>query len=396
MLNWEAALDGVVNVHVDSHLRDVLVAGRRLRVKFGVDPSAPDLHLGHAVVLDRLRRFQDLGHLAVLIIGDYTARIGDPSGRSATRRPLEPEAVAANAATYLDQVFKILDRDRCEVRHQSEWFDSMDLAGVLRLAGRATVAQLLQRDDFSKRSSAGDPIGLHELLYPLMQGYDSIAVRSDLELGGTDQLYNLLFARDLMRESGLEPQDILTMPILEGLDGKLKMGKSLNNYVGLTDPPVEMYGKLMSVPDALITRYMSLGGGFTPGAVAEAERRLADGENPRDLKAELAAAVVVRFHGAGAAAPAADAFSSQFRRGEVPDGVPTMALAVLEAGLPVAAVLQRMGFASSASEARRLVAQRGVRRNGIQLDDPNEVLTMEAGDLWQVGRRRFLRLVAGD
>jgi len=253
--DWDAVARGAVNIEVEAHLRQALASGRTLRVKLGIDPSSPDIHLGHTVVLGKLGDFQRLGHQAVLIIGDFTARIGDPSGQSATRRPLEVDEVEANAATYLEQVFKVLDPARTEVRRQSEWFGGMTLAEVLRLAGRVTLAQIATRDDFRKRIEAGTPVGLHELMYPLMQAYDSVAVKSDVELGGTDQLFNLMFGRDLQREHGQEPQDVITMPLLEGLDGVNKMSKSLGNYVGVSEDPFEMYGKLMSVPDELIIRW---------------------------------------------------------------------------------------------------------------------------------------------
>jgi len=258
MQNWEKVNRGAVNIEVADHLQAAVESGHKLRVKLGIDPSSPDIHLGHAVVLGKLRDFQELGHTAVLIIGDFTARIGDPSGQSTTRRPLEPDEIKANAKTYLAQVFKVVDPDKTEVRHQSEWFDELSLADVIRIAGKVTLAQITTRDDFRKRLDGNSVIGMHELLYPMLQGYDSVAVAADVELGGTDQLFNLLFARDIQRESGMPPQDVLTMPLLEGLDGVQKMSKSLGNYVGVADPPEEMFGKVMSVPDELIGRYFLL------------------------------------------------------------------------------------------------------------------------------------------
>jgi tyrosyl-tRNA synthetase len=393
MPDWDKVKRGAVNIEVADHLRAAVESGRKLRVKLGIDPSSPDIHLGHTVVLGKLRDFQELGHTAVLIIGDFTARIGDPSGQSATRRPLEVEEVEANARTYLEQVFKVLDADATEVRRQSEWFGEMNLASVLRLASRATLAQITTRDDFRKRIDGNGVIGIHELMYPLMQGYDSVAVKSDVELGGTDQLFNLLFARDVQRESGLEPQDVLTMPLLEGLDGVQKMSKSLGNYVGVTDAPAEMFGKVMSVPDGLIGRYFLLAVGSREDQVAAVENRLAGGENPRDVKAELARAIVSRFHSPEAAEAAAEAFTSQFRRGQQPQEIEEVSLR--SDTTTVADALPALGLAASKGEARRLVAQRGVKLNGVVLDDPESGYTPADGDVWQVGKRRYARVRVG-
>jgi len=378
---------------VADHLRAAIDSGARLRVKLGIDPSSPDIHLGHAVVLGKLRDFQELGHTAVLIIGDFTARIGDPSGQSVTRRPLEVEEVEANARTYLEQVFKVLDPNATEVRRQSEWFGGMNLADVLRLASRATLAQITTRDDFRKRIDSNSVIGIHELMYPLMQGYDSVAVKSDVELGGTDQLFNLLFARDVQRESGMEPQDVLTMPLLEGLDGVQKMSKSLANYVGVTDSPAEMFGKVMSVPDGLIGRYFLLGLGSSEDAVAVIENRVAGGENPRDVKAELARAIVSRFHSPDAASAAEEAFTSQFRRGEQPEEIAEVSLQA--DATTIADALPALGLAASKGEARRLVAQRGVKLNGAVVEDAESAYAPADGDVWQVGKRRYARVKVG-
>jgi tyrosyl-tRNA synthetase len=392
MPKWERIARGAVNIEVEPHLRSAIESGRKLRVKLGIDPSSPDIHLGHTVVLGKLRDFQDMGHVAVLIIGDFTARIGDPSGQSATRRPLEEDEVEANAATYLEQVFKVLDRDATEVRRQSEWFGEMGVADVIRLAGKATVAQITARDDFRKRIESGSSIGLHELLYPLLQGYDSVAVKSDVELGGTDQLFNLLFARDVQRESGLEPQDVLTMPLLEGLDGKQKMSKSLGNYVGVTDLPADMFGKLMSLPDELIIRYLRLVTDVPDTDVQELEQGIAAGKNPRDAKAVLARALVRRFHGEDAATGAEQAFEGQFKRREVPDDVEER---TLDPGVAtVADALVALGLAASKGEARRLVSQKGVRLNGATLENPEASYAPKPGDLWQVGKRRYARVRA--
>ena len=393
MSDWDKVTRGAVNIEVADHLRVAVESGQKLRVKLGIDPSSPDIHLGHTVVLGKLRDFQELGHTAVLIIGDFTARIGDPSGQSVTRRPLEVEEVEANARTYLEQVFKVLDPDATEVRRQSEWFGGMNLADVLRLASRATLAQITTRDDFRKRIDSNSVIGIHELMYPLMQGYDSVAVKSDVELGGTDQLFNLLFARDVQRESGMEPQDVLTMPLLEGLDGVQKMSKSLANYVGVTDSPAEMFGKVMSVPDGLIGRYFLLGLGSSEDAVAVIENRVAGGENPRDVKAELARAIVSRFHSPDAASAAEEAFTSQFRRGEQPEEIAEVLLRA--DATTIADALPALGLAASKGEARRLVAQRGVKLNGAVVEDAESAYTPADGDVWQVGKRRYARVKVG-
>jgi tyrosyl-tRNA synthetase len=393
MSDWEKVNRGAVNIEVADHLKAAVESGHKLRVKLGIDPSSPDIHLGHAVVLGKLRDFQELGHTAVLIIGDFTARIGDPSGQSATRRPLEVEEVEANAKTYLEQVFKVVDPHRTEVRHQSEWFDNMSLADVIRIAGKVTLAQITTRDDFRKRLAGNSVIGMHELLYPLLQGYDSVAVAADVELGGTDQLFNLLFARDIQRESGMPPQDVLTMPLLEGLDGVQKMSKSLGNYVGVADPPAEMFGKVMSVPDELIGRYFLLAVGSSEEEVAAIEKRLAGGENPRDVKAELARAIATRFHSAEEAAAAEEAFTAQFRRGEQPEEIeeeelPSGATTVVDA-------LVALGMTASKGEARRLVAQRGVKLNGVVVEDAESGYAPAEGDVWQVGKRRYVRVKVG-
>src|SRR5438445_1632116 len=394
-MRWEELRGGAVNIEVEAHLRQIVESGKQLRVKLGIDPSAPDLHLGHTVVLRKMRQFQEAGHTAVLIIGDFTARIGDPSARSETRKPLTELEVEENGETYLQQFSRVMDRERTEVRRQSEWFGGMDLSEVIRLAGRSTVARLLQREDFTQRMEAGHSIGLHELLYPLLQGYDSIAVQSDLELGGTDQLFNLLFARDVQRDAGREPQDVLTMPLLEGLDGKQKMSKSLNNYVALTDPPAEMFGKLMSLPDELIVRYLRLVTALPGARVDEVERELAAGSNPRDAKALLASEVVRMYHGAHAAAEAEEGFVRQFREGGAPDQMEEVFLPAGVEGGSVATTLMVTALASSKNEARRLVAQRGVRLNGRTVEDPEEVYRPADGDVWQVGRRRYVRVRLG-
>jgi tyrosyl-tRNA synthetase len=367
-----------VRVYTGEDLRARLAQGRPLRVKLGVDPTAPDIHLGHTVVLSKLREFQDLGHHAVLIIGDFTARIGDPSGRSATRPQLSAEQIEVNARTYLEQVFKILDRELLDIHHNGEWFSRFGFEDVVRLAAKMTVARMLERDDFQERHAAGAPIGIHEFLYPLMQGWDSVEIRADIELGGTDQTFNLLVGRDLQRDAGVPSQIALVMPLLEGLDGTQKMSKSLGNHIGVADPPEEMYGKLMSISDALMTRYVALLG---PPEVPPS------GEHPMEAKKALAHAMVARFHGTAKADEAAAFFSARFQQRAANDPVPVhVASPVPEVW--ICHLLKEIGFASSASEARRLVSQGAVRVDGepVGLD-----FRFRAGHhrLVGVGRRRL-------
>jgi len=392
---------GVEHLEDRVHLAARLARGDRLRIKYGVDPTAPDLHLGHAVPMRALRRWQDAGHHPVIIIGDWTARIGDPTGRSATRPPLSSEAVAANAQTYLEQLFVILDRDRTEVRFQTEWFDPMGLADIIQLATSRTVQQLLQRSDFSQRISEERPISVHELLYPLLQGYDSVAVDADVEIGGTDQLFNLLAARDVQRHYGrAEAQDVVTFPLLEGLDGVRKMSKSYDNYIGVAEPAATQYGKAMSIPDPLITRYMTLVTDIDPATIDQYAAELAgDGINPRDAKMALAAAIVTQYHGRDAAEAAAAAFRSVTRDGGVPDD---LAVVSVPAGETTALALARhvvaaTGQAQSGSELRRLFGSDGItlRRAGgdvavLRLD---EVVAPVSGDVLKIGKRGFARLL---
>jgi tyrosyl-tRNA synthetase len=348
-----------VRVYTEDDLRDRLAAGRPLRVKLGVDPTAPDIHLGHTVVLTKLREFQDLGHVAVLIIGDFTARIGDPSGRSATRPQLSAEEVASNAATYLDQVFKVLDRERLEIHHNAEWFSRFSFEEVVRLAGKMTVARMLERDDFQKRHQAGVPIGVHEFLYPLVQGWDSVVVRSDVELGGTDQTFNLLVGRDLQRDAGQAGQTALVMPLLEGLDGVQKMSKSLGNHVGVSDPSADMYGKIMSISDELMVRYAELLSRDSAGPAAMRAGTI----HPMEAKKDLAHEIVARFHGPEQADTAARFFAERFQQGAAND--PVAIRVVSETGeVWICQLLKQVGFASSTSEARRLVSQGAVRVDG--------------------------------
>jgi tyrosyl-tRNA synthetase len=366
----------------EGELERQLSKGRALRVKLGVDPTTPDIHLGHTVVLRKLREFQELGHQVVLIIGDYTARVGDPSGRSAMRPHADPAEIDANAQTYQEQAFKVLDRDATEVRRNGEWLD-MRMEDLFRLARTATVAQLLERDDFAKRYAAGEPISVLELLYPLMQGYDSVAVRADVELGGTDQKFNLLLAREVQRAYGVEPQSILCMPILPGIDGVQKMSKSLGNYVGVTDPPEEMYGKLMRVPDDAMPTYYEL----------LLDEPLDASAPPRDAKRAMARALTAPYHGERAAAAAEDRFDALHVRHELPDEIEDFAFAANGEAVHLPALLAD-AFGVSRSEARRLLGQAGVRLDGEPLDESALDLPVERldGAVIQLGKRRHKRL----
>jgi tyrosyl-tRNA synthetase len=372
--------------------------GRPLRVKLGIDPSAPDLHLGHAVVLGTLRRFQDLGHIAVLIVGDFTGRVGDPTGQSETRPMLSPEALEDNARTYLEQADRVLDLAGAEVRRNGEWLAALRFEDVARLASVLTVARLLERADFSERYRAGRPISLAEFLYPLMQGFDSVAVEADVELGGTDQTFNLLVGRDIQRAYGLEPQVAFTVPLLPGVDGARKMSKTFGNHVGLTDPPEEQFGRTMSIPDALIPVWFRLCTGLSPEELDAIDRARADGSlHPAEAKRRLAAEIVTRYHGADAAQEAADRFDLVHREREIPDDVPGATIppeAVHDGRVWLPRLLATTGLAASNADARRLIEQGGVRIDGETVDDPDAELTPEdlAGRVLQVGRRRFLRL----
>jgi tyrosyl-tRNA synthetase len=396
---------GSVDLIPEGELERKLAAGRPLRVKLGVDPSRPDLTLGHAVVLRKLRSFQDAGHVAVLIVGDFTARIGDPSGRSEMRPMLSEDEIRANAETYLAQAGKVIDVDAAELRGNAEWLAALDMAELIRLTSSATVAQMLERDDFHDRYESGRPISVVELLYPLLQGYDSVAVRADVELGGTDQKFNLLMGREVQRTYGQDPQVVLTMPLLEGTDGVRKMSKSLDNYIGLTEPPDEMFGKLMRIPDGLITKYARLAGPVEGGGdPEEIERGLSDGSlHPNDAKRRLAREIVELYHGAGEGQAAEERFNLVHRDRALPDDVPEVSIPadLVKEGsgaavVYVPALLKALGLVTSTSEARRLQAQGGVRKDGepvteeeLRIDGGGSRL---AGSVWQVGRRRFARV----
>jgi tyrosyl-tRNA synthetase len=386
---------GADEILVEDELIQRLKEGRRLRVKAGFDPTAPDLHLGHTVLLNKLRQLQDLGHDIHFLIGDFTGMIGDPTGKNATRPPLTREAVLANAKTYAEQVFRILDPDRTQVVFNSAWMDRLSPADMIRLAATHTVARMLERDDFGKRYRANQPIAIHEFLYPLVQGYDSVALQADLEAGGTDQKFNLLMGREVQKHYGQRPQCILTMPLLEGLDGVNKMSKSLGNTVGITDPPGEMFGKLMSISDELMWRYLDLLSFASAQQIARWREEVAQGRNPRDVKVALAQEIVARFHDRQAADDALVRFEAMFRQGEVPADIPEIALQSPQSGLPIAQLLKQANLVSSTSEALRLIAQGGVRLDGTKVAEKALVIPVGTTAVVQVGKRKFARVSIG-
>jgi len=383
---------GCEELLIEAELRDKLKTGRPLRIKAGFDPTAPDLHLGHTVLLNKLRQFQDLGHHILFLIGDFTGMIGDPTGKNATRPPLSPEDVARNATTYTEQVFKILDRARTEVVFNSSWMSELGAAGVIRLAATHTVARMLERDDFEKRYKANQPIAIHEFLYPLVQGYDSVALKADVELGGTDQKFNLLMGRELQKHYGQSPQTILTMPLLEGLDGVNKMSKSLGNYVGINEAPNDIFGKLMSISDELMWRYIELLSFQPLEQIARWKEEVAGGRNPRDIKVGLAQEIVARFHSVDAAAAALRDFEARFRQGEIPADIPEHTLVTGMTPLPIAQVLKQAGLTASTSEALRMIDQGGVKLDGEKVSDKTLAFTAGTDLVLQVGKRKFARV----
>ena len=377
---------------VEAELVEKLKAGRALRVKAGFHPTAPDLHLGHTVLINKLRHFQELGHQVMFLIGDFTGMIGDPSGKNTTRPPLTRDQVLENAKTYQEQVFKILDPAKTEVCFNSSWMETLGASGMIRLAAQHTVARMLERDDFSKRYAAQQPIAIHEFLYPLCQGYDSVAMKADIELGGTDQRFNLLVGRELQKHYGQAPQCVLTMPLLEGLDGVNKMSKSLGNYIGIYEPANEIFGKIMSISDDLMWRYYDLLS-FRPSSEIKALRHsIAEGRNPRDVKVMLAQEIVARFHGAAAAAAALEDFEARFQRNAIPDEMPEFTLTCGGEGVGIAGVLKQAGLTASTSEALRMIDQGGVRMNGDKVSDKGLVLRAGEVVVLQVGKRKFARV----
>ena len=383
---------GAEELIVEAELSRKLARGVPLRIKEGFDPTRPDLHLGHTVQFNKLRQLQDLGHRVIFLVGDFTGMIGDPTGRNVTRPPLSPEELAANARTYTDQVFLILDRERTEVAYNSKWLQPLGADGMIRLAARYTVARMLERDDFAKRYRDGQPIAVHEFLYPLAQGYDSVALKADVELGGTDQKFNLLVGRELQRHYGQEPQCILTLPLLEGLDGVNKMSKSLDNYVGITEAPQEMFGKLMSISDELMWRYYELLSFRSSEEIAALRRQCAEGRNPRDAKVMLAQEIVARFHSPAAARSALAEFEARFKSGAMPENMPAVTLHSDGGGQAVAQLAKQAGVVESTSEALRLIAQRGLKLDGEVVADKALVVRAGSTVVVQAGKRRFARV----
>ncbi len=378
---------------LEQRLKAAAESGRQLRVKAGFDPTAPDIHLGHTVLINKLRTFQELGHQVIFLICDFTGMIGDPTGKNVTRKPLTREEVAANAETYKEQVFRILDPERTEVRRNSEWMDALGADGMIRLAAQYTVARMLERDDFHKRFSGNQPIAVHEFLYPLIQGYDSVALQADVELGGTDQKFNLLMGRHLQQQYGQPPQVVLTMPLLEGLDGVQKMSKSLGNYVGVSEPADTMFGKIMSISDELMWRWFDLLSFRSLEDIRSLRQRVEAGANPRDIKFLLAEEIVTRFHDATAAARAREDFIQRFQKNRMPEEMPEKRLDAGADGLPVAVLLREAGLTGSTSESLRMISQGAVRLDGQRVEDRN--LRLKAGEtvVAQVGKRRFARIV---
>ncbi|RUO30162.1 tyrosine--tRNA ligase [Aliidiomarina sanyensis] len=382
---------GVDEVLLEQELKDKLAEGRPLVVKAGFDPTAPDLHLGHTVLINKLRVFQELGHTVVFLIGDFTGMIGDPTGKNVTRKPLSREDVLANAETYKEQVFKILDPSKTQVRFNSEWMNTLGAAGMIKLAARQTVARMLERDDFKKRYQGGQPIAIHEFIYPLVQGWDSVELKADIEMGGTDQKFNLLMGRELQKEEGQRPQTVITVPLLEGLDGVQKMSKSLGNYVGITDAPNDMFGKIMSISDELMWKYFDLLS-FRPTEELTALKAAVEaGANPRDAKVALAKEIIARFHDQAAADAAEQDFVQRFQKNAIPDDMPELTLTLPADQRGLANVLKEAGLVASTSEAMRMVKQNAVRIDGEKVTDAR--IDCAAGPaVYQVGKRKFARI----
>lgn len=380
---------GAEEILVEKELIEKLESGKPLRVKAGFDPTAPDLHLGHTVLINKLKQFQDLGHEVLFLIGDFTAMIGDPTGKSATRPPLSPEDIVKNADTYKEQVFKILDPEKTTVVFNSEWMSEMSAADMIKLAATQTVARMLERNDFEERYKANTPIAIHEFLYPLVQGYDSVAMDADIELGGTDQKFNLLMGRTLQSHYGKKAQCTLTMPILEGLDGVQKMSKSLNNYIGIKDAPNDMFGKVMSVSDELMWRYYELLSFESMETIATYKQAVADGENPRNIKVKLAMELIERFHNKEAAESALKDFETKFSKNAIPDDMPEV---TLDTELPLANLLKESGLVQTTSEAHRMTKQGAVKINGEKVSDSRQVIPAGTTSVYQVGKRKFARV----
>ncbi len=383
---------GCEEVLVEAELVAKLKKGKPLRIKAGFDPTAPDLHLGHTVLINKMRQFQDAGHQILFLIGDFTGMIGDPTGKSATRPALTAEQVQQNAVTYQEQVFKILDPDKTEVMFNSTWMNQLGSAGLIQLAAKHTVARMLERDDFTKRYKSGQPIAIHEFLYPLVQGYDSVAMKADVELGGTDQKFNLLVGRELQRQYGQEQQVVMTMPLLEGLDGVNKMSKSLGNYIGITDAPNDMFGKIMSISDELMWRYFELLSFRSLPELKRFKQDVEQGANPRDLKFLLAEELIARFHSQAEAVGAREDFIARFQKGAMPDEMDEVSLVAEGAGMPIASLLKAAGLIGSTSDALRMIQQGGVKVDGIKVEDRNLLIEKGITAVFQVGKRKFAKI----
>ena len=383
---------GTDEILVEAELLKKLSEGRSLRIKAGFDPTAPDLHLGHTVLINKLKQFQDLGHEVLFLIGDYTGMIGDPTGKNVTRKPLTRDDVIENAKTYEQQIFKILDPEKTLVMFNSSWMNAMSSADLIQLAAKSTVARMLERDDFSKRYKSGQPIAIHEFLYPLIQGYDSVAMKADVELGGTDQKFNLLMGRQLQEMHGQKPQVVMTVPILEGLDGVQKMSKSLNNYIGIADAADDMFGKIMSISDELMWRYFELLSFRPMHEIAEWNKECQQGANPRNYKVKLAQEIIARFHDQAAAVKALENFEAQFKRGAIPDDIVEIELTAASEGYAIALLLKDAGLTSSTSDSNRMVKQGAVKIDGEKLTDGKLVVQAGTEHVYQVGKRKFAKV----
>ncbi len=397
MTQWQQALAeikrGLEEILLEDELIEKLKEGKPLKVKAGFDPTAPDLHLGHTVLINKLRTFQQLGHEVIFLIGDFTGMIGDPTGKNVTRKPLTREDVLANAKTYQDQVFKILDPAKTRIAFNSEWMEKLGAAGMIKLAARQTVARMLERDDFKKRYANNQSIAIHEFLYPLVQGWDSVALQADIEMGGTDQRFNLLMGRELQKDEGQRPQTVLMVPLLEGLDGVQKMSKSLGNYIGITDSPTEMFGKVMSISDDLMWRYYDLLSFRAIEDIAALKQQAAEGRNPRDIKIELAKEIIARFHSDADAEAAHQDFIQRFSKNALPDDIPELTLTIEGDNLPIAQLLKEAGLVESTSEALRMIKQGAVKLNGdVKVEDSKLVFEKGSSTIFQVGKRKFAKV----
>ena len=383
---------GTDEILTEGDLKKKLESGKQLTVKAGFDPTAPDLHLGHTVLLNKLRHFQDLGHKVIFLIGDFTGQIGDPSGKNKTRPTLTSEELIANAKTYEKQVFKILKKELTEVKFNSEWCNKLGADGLIGLASKYNVARMLERDDFNKRYSANQSIAIHEFLYPLVQGYDSVALEADVECGGTDQKFNLLVGRELQRSYDQEPQVVLTVPILEGLDGTNKMSKSLNNFIAIDEEPNDMFGKIMSISDELMWRWFELLSFITEDEIEQLKIKMKEGTNPRDIKFLLAEELVNRFHSEGEGKACKEAFLHRFQKGQVPDDIPSVSVDVGADGMPLTNLLKNCEMTTSTSEAMRLIKQGGVKIDSVKVEDPKLIVMQGQESIYQVGKRKFLKI----